>query len=291
MLINTGKLVYQWLRQIDQTTGLPTGLRKPNDPGDVDYVPPIDSPGYCPIPYTWEPLDPYCVKIAGATSNNTGDKAWRNRRRLLAGVPDGFVEPNLQWGGSGTWFPPVFDEASCPIVVTQLQPFDYCVITFGFQDYDGVNLQTFAGGVNTGTQLDIAWAGVSPSYSEFPYNSAPQDAFYCWRKDMYGRERLLLNFSLISTLEIAAATTDMGIRAAWQICRAGDFDMRCRTYLGGTMQDNGTDYTNSGGTLVQDITVSGNLTKMDSYPGYNTAENAAMIRYNRSTKKATLQLL
>ncbi|SEW37532.1 hypothetical protein [Chitinophaga arvensicola] len=291
MLINTGKLVYQWLRQIDQATGLPTGLRKPNDPGDLDYVPPVDSPGYCPIPYSWEPLDPYCVKTSEADSNNTGYKGWRNRRRLLANIPDGFVEPNLQWEGSGTWFPPVYDDVSCPIVVTQLQAFDYCVLTFGFQDYDGVNLQTFAGGIKTGTQLDTRWAGVTPSYSDFPYNSPPQDAYYSWRKDMYGRERLLLNFKSIAMLETTAATTDIGIRTMWEICRMGDFDMRVRTYLGGTMMDNNGEFQNTGGTLVQDITLSANGTKMGTYPRYNSSEDAAMFRYNRSTKQATLQIL
>ncbi|MBV7533767.1 hypothetical protein [Chitinophaga sp. sic0106] len=60
MLDNTGKLVFQWLEQIDANTGLPTGLRKPNDPADADYVPPTWNYEACPLPYVWVPIDGYC---------------------------------------------------------------------------------------------------------------------------------------------------------------------------------------------------------------------------------------
>ncbi|SHL14694.1 hypothetical protein SAMN05444266_102207 [Chitinophaga jiangningensis] len=60
MLDNTGKLVYQWLVQIDANTGQPTGVRKPNDPADPDYVQPMMDFDICPLPYVWEPIDPYC---------------------------------------------------------------------------------------------------------------------------------------------------------------------------------------------------------------------------------------
>ncbi|NIG54751.1 hypothetical protein [Chitinophaga sp. Cy-1792] len=60
MLDNTGTLVYQWLVQVDRNTGHPTGLRKPNDPADPDYVAPEENLSACPLPYVWEPIDPYC---------------------------------------------------------------------------------------------------------------------------------------------------------------------------------------------------------------------------------------
>lgn len=46
---NTGLKVYQWLRQIDLATGLPTGVRKPNDPADPDYIPPVTDHTSCPV--------------------------------------------------------------------------------------------------------------------------------------------------------------------------------------------------------------------------------------------------
>lgn len=60
MLDNTGMLAYQWLIQVDARTGEPTGLRKPNDPADPDYISPTENYDACPLPYTWEPMDAYC---------------------------------------------------------------------------------------------------------------------------------------------------------------------------------------------------------------------------------------
>lgn len=45
---------------------------------------------------------------------NTGYKGFANRRRIINGTPDGYVEPNTQTGGEGPYFPPVLDLADCP---------------------------------------------------------------------------------------------------------------------------------------------------------------------------------
>lgn len=50
--------------------------------------------------------------------NNTGYKAFANRRRVVNGVPDGYVEPNNPTGGIGPYIPPVYDITSCPLPTT-----------------------------------------------------------------------------------------------------------------------------------------------------------------------------
>ena len=57
---NTGRKIYQWLVEMDSSTGLPTGNRKPNDPEDPDYIPPVTDVTSCPI-ITWEGIDEVCV--------------------------------------------------------------------------------------------------------------------------------------------------------------------------------------------------------------------------------------
>lgn len=59
---NTGKKIYQFLKQINVTTGLPTGVRKPNTIGDPDYVQPVIDYIKCPIT-TWEGADASCIKV------------------------------------------------------------------------------------------------------------------------------------------------------------------------------------------------------------------------------------
>lgn len=292
MPINTGKLVYQWLIQIDETTGLPTGLRKPNDPGDADYFPPVEDPDACPIPYTWQPMDEYCTKISGAGSNNTGYKAYQNRRRLLANVPDGYVEPNAEWDGLGPYFPPVYDPVSCPIVVTELQAFDYCVVTYSWLDTDGVSLDVFGGGRNTASQFDDRWVGRNASYQQLPYNYPPQDAFYAWTRNNLGTgQSILFNFKRICEYGLTNNIIEMVTSAVWNLLRDGNVTMRIKTYLGGTMTTGAVEFLNSGGTLVQDLTLSNVVTAQGSNGQQYYAENVAVIRYNQSTLKATIQLV
>ena len=46
---NTGLLIYTILIQINDTTGLPTGVTKPNNPDDPDYIAPLIDEEMCPI--------------------------------------------------------------------------------------------------------------------------------------------------------------------------------------------------------------------------------------------------
>lgn len=61
--------------------------------------------------------DPVCKQVTTSAPSlfNTGFKGWANRRRLVDGIPDGFVEENLDGVGLGTYFPPVEDLVSCPM--------------------------------------------------------------------------------------------------------------------------------------------------------------------------------
>lgn len=48
---NSGLQGWKWLVQVD-SNGVPTGVRKPNDPSDPDYVAPVINYSACPIPAT-----------------------------------------------------------------------------------------------------------------------------------------------------------------------------------------------------------------------------------------------
>jgi hypothetical protein len=63
-MANTGKKIYQFLKQIDTSTGLPTGLRKANDSSDPDYVAPVFDYDKCPLT-GWRPINPFCVTVQG----------------------------------------------------------------------------------------------------------------------------------------------------------------------------------------------------------------------------------
>lgn len=50
--------------------------------------------------------------------SNTGFKIYQNRRRLVNGVPDGFIEPNTTTGGVGPYIPAIYDLITCPLPIT-----------------------------------------------------------------------------------------------------------------------------------------------------------------------------
>lgn len=49
---NTGKLIFNTLIQINDRTGLPTGVTKPNILTDPDYIAPTIDTQSCPLPTT-----------------------------------------------------------------------------------------------------------------------------------------------------------------------------------------------------------------------------------------------
>jgi hypothetical protein len=60
-MANTGRKVYQFLKEVNVATGVPTGTVKANTFGDPDYVAPVVDYTLCPIT-AWEATGPFCVQ-------------------------------------------------------------------------------------------------------------------------------------------------------------------------------------------------------------------------------------
>lgn len=110
-MTNTGQKVFQWLIEINNVTGLPTGRRKPNDPADPDYIAPTTDYTLCPLPipptYSWIPLDFTCqqaelVQLIAQYSNFSSPFG------LFYDSPTGrfYVVDNDDVGGNFWWFNP-----------------------------------------------------------------------------------------------------------------------------------------------------------------------------------------
>ncbi len=61
-MANTGRKVYLYLKQVDATTGIPTGIVKANVVGDSDYVAPVIDYDVCPL--SPPPLPPPSLKAS-----------------------------------------------------------------------------------------------------------------------------------------------------------------------------------------------------------------------------------
>lgn len=69
LTIYNGLLTYQYLEQYDLDTGIATGVIKPNDPSDPDYIPGVVDETLCPPRTTrWVPGDYVCEESAAYTT-------------------------------------------------------------------------------------------------------------------------------------------------------------------------------------------------------------------------------
>lgn len=59
MSTNTGRKVYQFLKEVNASTGVPTGNRKANSTGDPDYTAPVVDYTLCPVA-AWIATGPTC---------------------------------------------------------------------------------------------------------------------------------------------------------------------------------------------------------------------------------------
>ncbi|MBS0031615.1 hypothetical protein ACTJJ0_30795 [Chitinophaga sp. 22321] len=132
---NTGKKYYALLVQYSSATGLPTGVVKPNAPGDPDYVPPVFDPMGCP---------PSGAKVDIRVNNNAAapivSDVWM---RVVTGSGQGTVTP----GNNLTISEPGYAhtvEVVAPNVGAQWGDFSQKVIVDLFVFQDGVLMQAIA---------------------------------------------------------------------------------------------------------------------------------------------------
>ncbi|MBS0031617.1 hypothetical protein ACTJJ0_30785 [Chitinophaga sp. 22321] len=255
----------------------------------------------CPPGYTLNPNNghPVCQKITTVDTigSNSGMKGYAGRRRLVNFIPDGFTEPNTENTGLGTYFPPVEDKDTCPIPVTELKPFDYCVVRYKWLDDAGGDLDTFTGYINTLTPIDEGWVGFGQngSYPQLPRNVDPAESYLLWASDNTGSgvEAVLLSFkNFIRDYPVTANEIQVKLNAAWyREVKNGKVDIELTTYLGGTMAKSGYDFQNTGGIIVDSITLPTVVEIRSNSAKIEDSDNVALVVYNKTTKQATIQLV
>lgn len=96
-MANTGRVIYQNLEEYNVATGQATGVTKPNDLGDPDYVAPVDDSEEPSISCPLGVIDTYSYSVEGGTvsvSNactladlgNFGTTLWSTSNTLTTGI-------------------------------------------------------------------------------------------------------------------------------------------------------------------------------------------------------------
>ena len=100
----------------------------------------------------------------------------------------------------------------------------------------------------------------------------------------------MVNFALLKTDFPQITNFDIRLRSFWYgIRQSGDITIEFQTFLGGTMQQSGTDFINIGGQTVQTSIVLRNASKPDrNIVNDPDGDEMGVLRYNTFNKSGQI---
>ncbi|WP_293303125.1 hypothetical protein [Pedobacter sp. UBA4863] len=182
-----------------------------------------------------------------------------------------------------------------PIIIDN---FDFAVVRYIWEEEEEEDLDILVGFEDTGTIYDDMYVGFASSESKHtvPVGVSPQSNSYLWwggDNQGSGTEAVLISYkNFIRTLPLSSANiVDIGLYAGWyRTPKYGNFNLSLVTYKGGTMVKDGTDFINTGGTIVNSEQVSLNTEKVRQAGIISSYYKIGVVRYNKITKMVELVL-
>lgn len=172
--------------------------------------------------------------------------------------------------------------------------FDFLIVRFEWVNANGSDLDIKVKYENNGTPVDGIAVGFGdsndPSNRTVPVGAAEDSSTLLWwgldSTGGTGVEAVLVGIKkFITTYPASPNIVEVGLYASWFSSRGnGSFIIGMKTYLGGTISKSGNDFVNAGGTLVNAYSGSAN-TNLKNY------RKVAVLKYNKTTRNATLQVL
>lgn len=137
-----------------------------------------------------------------------------------------------------------------PTNQTTIQDFDFAVIRYIWDSTGGTDLDTRTRIINPARNVDVGWS-----------RGSTDGAYLNWNGDNTGSgvECVLLNLNQLKLDFPNINNFEISLRAYWYSQKnTGNFSLQFESFKGGTMQPNGFDFINVGGTSIQSITLSTN---------------------------------
>ena len=158
-----------------------------------------------------------------------------------------------------------------------LDAFDYAVIRYIWTNDDGVDLDTRTRITNPPRTTIVGWN-----------KGTTDEGFLQWGSDNTGEgvESVLLDLKELRKTYPDQKIFEVSFRAFWYGLRhGGNFRLQVETYKNGTMRQDGFNFVNDGGSLVQSMLV-------DCYTPDDTTDRegflVASLKYDTALKKGTL---
>lgn len=167
-----------------------------------------------------------------------------------------------------------------PANETPLQEFDFAVIRYIWDSNGGEDLDARTRVITPARNTDVGWGRASTDGEYLHWNGDNTGS---------GVESVLLNLNAL-TNDYAEQVFQIAMRSYWFRTKVtGDFKIQFESYKGGTMQPSGFDFINTGGVLVQSITLNTNV-QMQNNSNVD-GEDVAVLTYNRVAKVGRLNLV
>lgn len=185
-----------------------------------------------------------------------------------------------------------------PIVLSN---FDFMLVRY-LWNYpgDGKDLDIRVGYVNTGTIWDMDYTGYGQGTSDFvPATSSATSSYLWWAQDDTnptdpddGIESVVIGIkNFINDNPGTSNDIEISIGAHWWTSRAsGIVDMEITTYVGGSMQQSGTNIINVGGTQSSINTFSVDVTVVEANANGNF-QYICSLHYNKLSDTSFLTFI
>lgn len=327
--LRTGMKAFNTLEEYYTDNGQNTGNTKPNDPTDVNYVPPVSDEGSCvpqpvdPTPDTFSftpvlnaelstlyisdavpitginipvpiSIDTYEYRINGGAWTSADGTIVNGSivevRRLSSAAYETTLGSTLTVGGvSATFNVTTREEAVIPI-----EDFDFMVLRYTWTGAAGTDLDTFTGLINTGTIYDDDYVGFSQGDTKVPAGSSTP--YIWWGSDNTGTGVEAILIDIKKFIEDNPSTPNpiqVRMNAVWFATRlTGDITVGVTTYTGGTMSYDAPtfNFINTGGAEVQNISLPFNVLANNTNHVITDSSPVAILDYDKTTETATLTL-
>lgn len=159
---------------------------------------------------------------------------------------------------------------------------DFLVITYGFTEADGLDL-------DTRTKLVAPFASNTVGWGRDGLITSDDSTLATWSGDNtgYGAESVFLDLQAIKKIYQSAPIT-FECRAFWYYQRlAGNCDFSVKAYKGGAMSESSYVFSNDGGKMVAQISKSANVPTL--YSTNTDGDLVARIHYNPATNELKLE--
>lgn len=179
-----------------------------------------------------------------------------------------------------------------PIVIDN---FDFMAVRYHWVSGDGSDLDVLVGLEQNNSSFDRQYVGFGANVT-VPYAVPSTDQSFLWwaldNRGSQGYEGVLIGIKqFIEQNPSSPNIVEIGLYAVWfGQPISGNFSVELVTYLGGTMSAVNNDFINAGGVQTSSNTVNVNTMQRKVSQDSATYFKVGTVKYNKTTKTATIQI-